>query len=68
MMPSPLPHSPTALYWNTRGNVRCEIHVQEIEQTRWGIEGWAPIPKHEDPHRRRYQCQKCSPDGNPIAR
>ena len=67
-MPSAIPHSLTGLYWNTRGNVRCELHAQEIEQTRWDTEGWMPIPAHEAPEKRLYQCQKCSPDGNPIAR
>jgi hypothetical protein len=66
-MPSAIPHSPTGLYWNTRGNIRCEQHAQEIEPIRWDAEGWVPIPAHEEPQQRLYQCQKCSPDGNPIA-
>ena len=65
-MPAAIPHSPTGLYWNRRGNIRCEQHALELAQTRWDAEGWAPIPTSEEPKKRRYQCQKCSPYGNPI--
>ena len=66
-MPSAIPHSPTGFYWNTRGHTRCEQHAQEIEQLRWDAEGWEPIPETEQPQRRHYQCEKCSPDGTPIS-
>ena len=49
------PLSPTGMYWNTRGNIRCE---QEIEQTRRDSEGWGPIPESEEPHKRYYQGQQ----------
>jgi hypothetical protein len=67
-MPPLPPHSPTGLYWNTRGNIRCGQHAIDISETSWQVEGWMPIPEHEAPHRRLYQCQKCSPDGNAIGR
>ena len=64
-MPSAIPYSPTGFYWNTRGNIRCEQHTQEIEQIRWDAEGWGPIPETDEHSRPHYQCQKCRPDGNP---
>jgi hypothetical protein len=67
-MPGAIPQSPTGLYWNMRGSIRCEPHALEIGQTRWDAEGWVPIPEHEEPQRRHYQCQKCSSDGNAISR
>jgi hypothetical protein len=51
-----------------RGNIRAEQHAQELEQVRWDADGWVPIPESEAPQLRRYQCQKCNPDGNPIGR
>ena len=65
--PTAIRPSPTGLYWNMRGNIRCEAHGREIESDRWKAEGWQPIPQHEEPTKRHYQCQRCSPDGNPIA-
>ena len=59
--------STTGLFWNIRGNIRCEAHAYDIDDQRWVSEGWAPIPDTEEPKKRRYQCQKCAPDGNPIA-
>jgi len=53
-----IPPSPTGLYWNTRGNIRCEPHAQETDRDRWEAEGWQPIPEHEQPQRRQYQCQR----------
>jgi hypothetical protein len=67
-MSTSIPPSSSGLYWNTRGNIRCESHARDIEPGKWEAEGWVPIPESEEPKRRRYQCQKCSPDGNPIAR
>ena len=66
-MPTAIPDSVTGLYWNIRGNIRCEQHAQELEPVRWETESWVPIPPAEEPKQRRYQCQKCSPDGNSIA-
>jgi hypothetical protein len=66
-MPSVIPASSTGLYWNTRGNIRCEPHARELEPLRWDAEGWMPIPTSEEPQQRRYQCQKCSSDGNAIS-
>ena len=63
-MPSAIPHSPTGLYWNRRGHIRCEQHALELAQTRWDGEEWAPIPASEEPKKRHYQCLKCSRDGN----
>ena len=65
-VPPAIPRSPTGLYWNTRGNIRCELHAQEIEQARWDAEVWGAIPESEEPRQRQYQCQRCSPDGNAI--
>ena len=62
-----VPESPTGLYWNTRGNIRCEQHARELDLEKWEAELWAPIPEHEEPAKRHYQCQRCSADGNPIA-
>jgi len=67
-MSSVIPESPTGLYWNTRGNIRCEIHAREIEPVRWNAEGWVAVPTSEEPRQRHYQCQKCAPDGNAIGR
>jgi hypothetical protein len=67
-MSSLIPGSPTGLYWNTRGNIRCEQHARDIEPSSWLADGWGPIPESEQPQERRYQCQKCSPDGNAIGR
>jgi len=66
-MPPSIPSSPTGLFWNTRGNIRCELHARDIDATQWEAEGWAPVPLSEKPQSRRYQCQRCSPDGNAIA-
>ena len=63
-----VPTSATGLYWNTRGNIRCEFHVRELEIDRWQLEGWQPVPEHEEPAQRHYQCQRCSADGNSIGR
>ena len=62
-----IPESLTGLYWSIRGQIRCETHVREIDGQRWDAEGWSPIPESEEPKKRRYQCQRCSPDGNAIA-
>jgi hypothetical protein len=67
-MPLTIPTSPNGLYWNIRGNVRCEEHARELEPTRWESEGWQAIPHVGDLSDRVYQCQRCSPDGNPIRR
>src|SRR5688572_21858415 len=56
-----VPPSPTGLYWNTRGHVRCEEHAREIERLRWDAEGWAPMQVASDPRDAIYQCQKCRP-------
>ena len=68
MPPAAIPPSSTGLYWNIRGNIRCEQHARDVEPSSWEAEGWAPIPLVEEPKERRYQCQKCSPDGNAIGR
>ena len=68
LMSLAIPQSPTGLYWNTRGNVRCEEHARELESHRWDAEGWQAIPQAEEPAQRVYQCQRCSPDGNAIRR
>ena len=65
-MATAVPNSPTGLYWNTRGNIRCELHAREVEPSKWTAELWEPIPDTEEPRKRRYQCQRCSPDGNAI--
>jgi hypothetical protein len=67
-MRTAVPLSTTGLYWNTRGNIRCEQHARELDESRWKAEGWQPIPEHEQPVDRHYQCQRCSPDGNSIGR
>jgi len=67
-MPPAIQSSSTGLYWNTRGNIRCETHARELERQKWDAEGWAPIPDTEEPQKRQYQCQRCSPDGNAIGR
>jgi hypothetical protein len=66
-MPPLISPSPTGLFWNTRGNIRCDLHARDIDATQWEAEGWAPVPLSEKPQSRRYQCQRCSPDGNAIA-
>ena len=65
-MPQAIPYSPTGLYWNPPGHIRCGQHALEISEARWRTEGWQPIP--EQPVHRQYQCQKCSPNGNLIER
>jgi hypothetical protein len=67
-MPSTTPTSLTGLYWNTRGNIRCEEHILDIDDQKWLAEAWAPIPQHEEPVQRQYQCQRCAGDGNAIRR
>jgi hypothetical protein len=67
-MAATIPESSTGLYWNIRGNIRCAQHAQELDLRRWESEVWEPIPEGEEPQRRGYQCQRCSPDGNPIKR
>jgi hypothetical protein len=62
-----VPTSPTGLFWNTRGNIRCELHARELDLETWEAELWTPIPEHEEPSKRHYQCQRCSPDSNAIA-
>ena len=67
-MPAAVQTSTSGLYWNTRGHIRCEAHACQIEDRQWEAEGWAPIPDAEEPKARKYQCQRCSPDGNAIGR
>ena len=67
-MPATVPESATGLYWNTRGNIRCELHVRELEPQRLESERWEAVPEAEEPKARKYQCQRCAPDGNAIGR
>jgi hypothetical protein len=65
-MPAAIPYSPTGLYWNPPGDIRCAQHAQDLSEVRWQAESWQPIPEQEHPVHCQYRCQKCSPDGNLI--
>ena len=57
------PESLTGLYWSIRGHVACGQHAPPVEDSRWGTEGWAPLPSSsQGVHSLRYQCQYCSPE------
>lgn len=60
------PESSTGLYWSIRGSVLCLEHVNEIDDHRWGVEEWEPLPESSQGFR-HYQCQRCSPDGTALA-
>jgi hypothetical protein len=40
----PHPPSVTGLYWSIRGEVACDDHAPAIDDPRWRVEGWTPVP------------------------
>jgi hypothetical protein len=63
------PPSATGLYWSIRGEVACNDHAPTVDDPRWTVEGWNPIPVSAGhTHARRYQCQFCAVDGRAIVR
>ena len=61
------PKSITGLYWSIRGEIACVEHCPAVEDPRWGIEGWNPIPVSSGHmHASRYQCQHCATDGRAL--
>jgi hypothetical protein len=66
---SPHPHPPsvTGLYWSIRGEVACDDHAPAVDDPRWSIEGWCPVPVSSGHVQgSRYQCQHCAVDGRAI--
>lgn len=62
-----LPSSLTLLYWSIRGEVACAEHTPDMEDPRWMVEGWAPIPVSSGHVQgSRYQCQHCAADGRAL--
>ena len=63
------PTSALGLYWSILGEVACDEHAPNVDDPRWTVEGWAPIPLSSG-HMKgtRYQCQHCAADGRAIAR
>ena len=60
--------SPTGLYWSVRGSVLCVDHAREVDDARWTVEAWEPLPRSSQGFAgSRYQCQRCSPDGTALA-
>lgn len=58
--------SSTGLYWSIRGAILCVDHSKEIDEHRWIVEEWQPVPESSQGFR-HYQCQRCSPDGTALA-
>jgi len=64
-----LPASLTGLYWSIRGEVACADHTPDSADSRWTVEGWAPVPVSSGHVRgARYQCQHCAVDGRALVR
>jgi hypothetical protein len=63
------PLSATGLYWSVRGEVACDEHAPPIEDYRWMLEGWDPVPVSSGHIKgTRYQCQHCAADGRVVVR
>ena len=63
------PQSVSGLYWSIRGQVACDQHTPAVDDPRWTIEGWTPVPLSSGHiHGSRYQCQFCAIDGRAIVR
>ena len=63
------PPSATGLYWSIRGEVACDEHAPLVDDPRWTVEGWHPLPVSSGQMQgSRYQCQFCAIDGRPIFR
>jgi len=60
------PESATGLYWSIRGAVLCTEHAKDIDDDRWTVESWEPLPESSQ-GLRQYQCQRCSRDGTALA-
>ena len=61
------PPSVTGLYWSIRGEVACDEHAPAVDDPRWTVEGWCPVPVSSvQRHGIHYQCQHCSFDGRAI--
>ena len=61
------PPAVTGLYWSIRGEVACDEHARAMNNPRWTMEGWSPVPMSSGPMQgSRYQCQFCAIDGRPI--
>ena len=66
---SPHPPSVTGLYWPLRGEVACADHAPVVDNPRWAVEGWSPVPVSSGKMQAsRYQCQFCAIDGRAIVR
>jgi hypothetical protein len=64
---SPHPPSVTGLYWSIRGEVACDEHSPTVDDPRWTIGGWNPVPVSSGHvHGSRYQF--CAADGRAIIR
>lgn len=60
--------SSTGLYWSIRGTVLCKQHADGLDDARWKVEGWEPLPDSSQGfHGSRYKCQRCSADGTALA-
>ena len=61
------PESLTGIYWSIRGEVACSEHAPDIEDPRWTVERWEPVPVSSGHvHGWRYQCQHCAIDGRAV--
>ena len=57
---------PIPLFWSILGEVACAEHVPPVDDPRWTIEGWKPIPITSGQGGTRYQCQHCASDNRSI--
>ena len=39
------PESSTGLYWSIRGAILCVDHSKEVDEHRWIVEEWQPVPE-----------------------
>ena len=65
------PESPSGLYWSSLGEVACATHSPTSDDSRWIMEGWAPMAVADvqgQVRRYQYQCQHCAPDRRAIRR
>ena len=63
----PHPPSVSGLYWSIRGEVACDEHAPAVDDPRWTIEGWNPVPISAGTCTALIiRCQFCGVDGRAI--
>ena len=63
------PPSVTGLYWSNQGEVACDEHTPAVDDPRWTLEGWNPVPVSSVTCTALIiRCQSCAVDGRAIIR